>query len=96
MPFIFIVVLRARKRLTPKDVAGVKGLKINDNTKTEMALMLKSTFGYFFVDNDCCLSLTWFLMYAASCVVFIPGAAHISSTTLPAGGASRWTAIVVA
>jgi hypothetical protein len=28
MSFIFIVVLRARKRLTPKDVVAVKGLRM--------------------------------------------------------------------
>jgi hypothetical protein len=30
MSFIFIVALRARKRLTPKDVATVKGLTSTD------------------------------------------------------------------
>jgi hypothetical protein len=40
MSFIFIVVLRTRKRLTFKDVAAVKGLRIkNQNTLFSLGML---------------------------------------------------------
>lgn len=39
---------------------------------------------------------TSFFINAAKCVVFIPGAAHMSNIVLPGVGASKWGAMHVA
>jgi hypothetical protein len=60
MSFIFIVVLRARKRLTPKDFAAVKGLIIGIRLQTILRCII-------FPANKRCNFFTYLITYVKEC-----------------------------